>query len=336
MEEQKRDIKLRLVNGLFSPFRLAVVKARRLVQDAQERQTARQLLQLHAQAAGKKCDWSMAGIVFSKDRALQLHALLSSYFEQVSDPAPLTVLYAASSPVHQSAYMQVFKQFGVRPVEAVFEDGTLPFKEQFVGIIDRTKASRIFFLVDDILFIRPVRFSDFRDFDPRNSIPSLRLGTNLRSAYTTQQTQPLPVFREISQDIIEFDWRQGHLDWGYPLSVDGHIFWTPEIRLLAKSLDYRSPNTLEAVLQQYLPYFNWRPGLCYKKSRTLNIPANKVQQDNPNLHGSIHQDYLLEQWQGGRQMDYQAWYGFENISCHQEVEIELINRAQEIPASRGS
>ncbi len=325
---------LKVLNRLSSPFSLALVRAAELANGARELKTARQMLQLHAQAAGEECGRSLAGVVFSKDRALQLHALLSSYYEQVSDPAPLTVLYAASTAGHQAAYGQVFEAFGARPLEAVFEDGTLPFREQLVGILDKTKTARIFFLVDDMLFIRPVELSRLMDFDPRNSIASLRLGTNLKMAYTTQSPQPPPVLREVSVDLLEFDWRQGRLDWAYPLSLDGHIFWAPEIRLLAQNLDHRSPNTFEAALQQYLPYFQWRSGLCYRKSRTLNLPVNRVQQDNQNLHGNIHQDYLLEQWQKGRQMDYRSWYGFENISCHQEVEIKLVERAPATPDQR--
>lgn len=335
MGNQIKDIMLGALNRMSSPFNLTVVRAAELANGHRELKAARQLLQLHAQAAGRECGRSLAGVVFSKDRALQLHALLSSYYEQVSDPAPLTVLYAASTAAHRAAYGQVFEAFKSRQVEAVFEDGSLPFKGQLLLVLDKIKDPRIFFLVDDMVFTRPVKLPDLADYDPRNSVTSLRLGANLKMAYTTQQPQPLPAFREVSTDMLEFDWRQGLLDWAYPLSLDGHIFWAPEIRLLARNLSYRSPNTLETVLQQYAPYFDWRPGLCYKKSRTLNIPANKVQQDNRNLHGQVHQDYLLEQWQRGKQMDHRSLYGFENSSCHQDVEIKLIDRPQETPVKKG-
>ncbi|NQT11066.1 MAG: hypothetical protein HQ573_07860, partial [Desulfobacteraceae bacterium] len=37
-------------------------------------------------------------IVFSKDRALQLHALLCSYSEKVASPVPIHILYHTSTP----------------------------------------------------------------------------------------------------------------------------------------------------------------------------------------------------------------------------------------------
>jgi hypothetical protein len=323
-----KETMLKFLNGLFHPFRLAVVRAAELADDAREFKVARLLLRLHARAAGKECGRGLEGVVFSKDRALQLHALLSSYYEQVSDPAPLTVLYAASNPEHRAAYGQVFESFKSKKLEAVFEDGRFPFKQQLIHILDGTMSPRVFFLVDDMLFIRPVSFSDLMGFDPRNSVLSLRLGSNLRTAYTTQEPQPLPELKKISGDIVGFDWSRGSLDWAYPLSLDGHIFWAPEMKLLARELDYRSPNLLEIELKRYIPYFNWRPGLCYNKSRTLNLPANRVQQDSRNLHGSVHQDQLLAEWQKGKQMDYRSLYGFENTSCHQDLEIRLTDRPQ--------
>jgi len=327
MEKQKKDMLLRLLNRLSSPLRLAVVKSSRLKREAAELETAGALLELHARSAGRECGRSLQGMVFSKDRALQLHGLLGSYFEQVEDPAPLTVLYAASSPAHREAYRQVFEIFKSRPVKAVFEDGSQTFKEKLTGLLDQAPAERVFFLVDDMLFIRPVKTSELLDFDPRNSILSLRLGANLTTSYTTQKSQPLPDLRRLTgSGLLEFDWQRGRLDWAYPLSLDGHLFWAPELRALAKLLDYRSPNTLEDALQLCLPLFRWRPGRCYPQSRTLNIPANRVQQDNQNLHGDVHQDGLLREWQAGKQMDYRALYDFDNVSCHQEVEIRLITR----------
>lgn len=49
----------------------------------------------------------VAGIVVSKDRALQLYSLLSTYRELVTNPAPLTVIYTATTIEHRNAYQEV-------------------------------------------------------------------------------------------------------------------------------------------------------------------------------------------------------------------------------------
>ena len=46
------------------------------------------------------------GVVFSRDRALQLDALLESWFAQVDGPAKLVVLWTGS-PVHEVSYREL-------------------------------------------------------------------------------------------------------------------------------------------------------------------------------------------------------------------------------------
>jgi len=56
---------------------------------------------------GAGLEQGIVGVVFSKDRALQLYTLLSTYFEHVENPAPLFVIYTASTDAHAKAYAEV-------------------------------------------------------------------------------------------------------------------------------------------------------------------------------------------------------------------------------------
>ena len=127
-------------------------------------------------------------------------------------------------------------------------------------------------------------------------------------------------------DLLCWTWQQGMHDWAYPLSVDGHIFSTVEIVALAEHTEFLSPNTFEANLQQYEAFFKRRLGVCYRKSRMVNIPCNKVQTDNANIHGDIHQDELLAKWEHGMRIHYQSLYGMDNKSAHQEIALNYIER----------
>ena len=268
-------------------------------------------------------------IIFSMDRAIQLHALLSSYFEKVNHPVPVHVLYQTSSRAHQKAYDEVFSLFGDYQISAVHQESNDSFKDQFIAILESIPTEKIVFLVDDIVFIEDVDIFDFVKFDARTTIPSFRLGANLKRAYTTQKDQKLPPFipDAISdKDKLCWIWENGELDWAYPLSVDGNLFLTREIIVLAKNTRFNSPNTFEGHLQQYVKYFKHRYGICYNKSKIINIPINKVQKDFNNIHGTIHQDYLLDQWNHGMQIDYRALYGFINESAQQEIEITFIKQ----------
>ena len=44
---------------------------------------------------------------FSKDRPLQLYALLESYFTYCKDPVPLIILYKASEDDYERAYNEI-------------------------------------------------------------------------------------------------------------------------------------------------------------------------------------------------------------------------------------
>ena len=267
-------------------------------------------------------------IVLSKDRALQLHALLSSYLEKVVSPVPLHILYHTSTPSHQRAYEEVIEIFSGN-FSFIKQDTNNSFRDNLITLLDSVQTEKVFFLVDDVLFIENFDVKDFAKFDTDKKVPSLRMGLNLTRCYTVQKEQPLPELipcTDREEDKILWKWNHGVYDWSYPLSVDGHFFSTQEIAAMTKLIRFSAPNTYEDQLQKFRRFFLFRMGVGYKKSKIVNIPCNKVQKENKNLCGNIHQDYLLEQWLKGYQMDYRSLYGFSNISAHQEIPFEFIKR----------
>lgn len=270
-------------------------------------------------------------IVFSMDRAFQLHALISTYFEKVKNPIPMYILWRASSKEHKYAYNEVFNLFSKRNVYTIFQKSRKSFKSQLMSILANMEVEKIFFLVDDILFINDVDMLDFLQLDASKMVASLRLGLNINRHYTINKEQYLPPFIENNNysDKMMWVWKEGKYSWGFPLSLDGNVFLTKEIYLLSKYIDFYSPTTYEANLQKYLKYFTNRMGICYKKSKIFNIPANKVQKDWDSLHSNniyYHQDELLKAWNKGLQMNYEMFYGFKNQSAHQIVGIKLKKR----------
>jgi hypothetical protein len=270
------------------------------------------------------------GIVFSRDRALQLHALLCSYSEKVVSPVPLHILYHTSTPAHQRAYEEVMKIFSDK-FSFIKQSSNNSFRDNLITLLDSVLAPKVFFLVDDVLFIENFDMGDFEKFDTDKIVPSLRMGLNLERSYTVQKEQPLPELISCAgsdEDKIFWKWDQGANDWFYPLSVDGHFFSTQEIIAMTKLIHFSAPNTYEDQLQKFRRFFLFRMGVGYKKSKIVNIPCNKVQKENKNIYGNIHQDFLLEQWLKGYQMDYRSLYGFSNTSAHQEIPFEFIKRAK--------
>jgi hypothetical protein len=264
-------------------------------------------------------------VVFSKDRAMQLHALLSSWQATKTGECGMVVIYAASSMAHKKAYneMEVLFQNRVRFVEQeVFPS----LKHCLVQTMQSLPTGKMFFLVDDIIFTEEVDYQKMAEMDLSNIILSLRMGAHLNYSYVVSAKQSLPQTLSDQGDCFVWDWNEGELDWGYPLSVDGHIFNTSEVLLWAKHLEYKSPSSFEGALQQMRFVYRNKRGMCFKKSRIVNIPANKVQTEVANLHGAVHQDDLLQQWNEGLAIDHTQFRGWNNISVHQEAEFQLIKR----------
>lgn len=274
--------------------------------------------------AGAEC------IVFSCDRALQLHALLASYVEQATNHAPVRVLYRASNEDYQRTYEQLMGLFAGYDIVFVRQESLGSFRRQILELISKVETRALFFLVDDILFANPVDIKEFSEADTNREVSSLRLGLHLKKSYMLNQDQPLPDFMpcgHAASDAVCWLWRKGACDWGYPLSVDGHLFGTDEMFAMASVLDFTSPNSFESNLQLFNPVFLDRQGVCYRTAKIINIPCNKVQADFVNNRsGNISPQYLLEMWNKGLQMDYRSLRGHQGDAVHEELAVHLIPR----------
>jgi len=315
----------KLVNFILKPFKLKLHH-----RDVMwERDAFAKLYESRILSESKKRNNLVECIIFSKDRALQLHALLSSYFEKVISTAPVHILYQATNRAHHKAYEKLAEIFSDRTVFFIKQKNDNSFQADLNELLSAIQSEKLFFLVDDIVFTEDVDLKDFVAFSADRFVPTLRMGLNLARCFTIQREQPLP---ECVSGIIEdndkfcWEWKSGVYDWGYPLSVDGHLFSAQEIKTISELISFNAPNTFEDGLQKFSRLFLPRFGVCYKKSKVINIPCNKVQLEHDNIHGNIDQDFLLEQWQKGFQMNYKKLYGFVNESAHQEIVFELIPR----------
>lgn len=264
-------------------------------------------------------------VIFSMDRAIQLHALLSSFYENINKELKVHILYKSNSEEHKKAYDEVIEIFKDKDINFVVQESKQTFRPQLINILESIKKSRVFFLVDDILFKEKIDVKDLTKYDARDYILSLRMSPSYTRCYTSNVEQKVPEFSE-KGDYYKWIWEEGEYDWNYPISVDGHVFLTKEILSLAKFTQFNTPNTFEGNLQIHRKYFLKRFGICYPKSKIVNLPINKVNTDTENLFGDIDVTFLLNKWNEGKQINYKEIYGFNNISAHQEIPISFINR----------
>ena len=82
---------------------LALVSRRELAELLAQRDAFFELARAGAKAEAASKPNVAQCVVFSRDRPMQLHALLSSYFEKAKNPAPVHMLYSASSARFEAA-----------------------------------------------------------------------------------------------------------------------------------------------------------------------------------------------------------------------------------------
>lgn len=259
-------------------------------------------------------------IIFSKDRACQLELTIRSMkwaFAEFSINL-IKILYTYSSDDFKKGYEKVMELHSDKNIVWCKETS---FKTDLLTLFDKAEKHTVFF-VDDDVFKEPFSLQDkkFKIFDSHGDILclSLRLHTKLTYCYTLAINQKPPLF---NRDNV-FLWYRQNGDYGYPMSLDGHIFRTKEIISHLLYLPYNNPNSLEAMLATR-PLLNPKM-ICYNNSVILNNPINIVQNYNDNIHGNITAEQLNEKFLSKSVIDLKPFIGFENISCHQEVCVNFI------------
>lgn len=254
-------------------------------------------------------------VIFSKDRGCQLELFLRSmknHFKEW-DKQNISILYTYTNNKFAMGYdatKKLHPEFNYKLEKN--------FKPDLITLINKNEKLSTFF-VDDIIFKEDFSIEDDKVKLVENDVNvlclSLRLHPNLTYCYPARVTMTKPPIDSKNR----FDWRGKPGDFGYPMSLDGHIFRTNDIYELFNTLNYNNPNTLESNLAARpirRPFM-----VMYDKSIIINNPANKVQTFNQNVHGNISAEYINEQYLLGKKISMKTSEGLSNISCHQEIDI---------------
>ena len=276
----------------------------------------------------------LLGILFSKDRPLQLDAALRSLRLHCRDAgeASLKVLYAASDADQESLYEQLAREHPT--VGFVREQDFKPDLLRLLG-----PAELVLFLVDDTLFVRDFALGDIREVleaDPSVLGFSLRLGRNTTYCYSFDKPQALPPFTSARPGVVQYAWADAQWDFGYPLEISSSVYRTRDVLPLIRELKFTNPNTLEHGLCQCAERF--RPGLgcllCYEQSVAFSAPVNRVQTVSENRAGgqsAYAANQLARYYAWGKRIEVGAYVEFTPNACHQEVPLHLTEFTPQVP-----
>jgi hypothetical protein len=249
-------------------------------------------------------------IVFSRDRAMQLDALLQSLDQRTPDLfTSVTVIYRPTNERFEQAYAELESE---RPELRWLREGK--FRHDILRAIG--PAERTVFHTDDDVYFRTPGAIDLIDDEV---CFTLRLGQNTIYCYPLDIEERL-LDASVEDDRVSWDWAlQGPGAYSYPLALNGHVLRTEEIYEWLTRASYSNPNELEAALQAFNAEVNPRMA-SFRHSVVVSIPANVVNETYPNRHGAYASvDELNERFLAGGRIDVGAMDFSAVRACHQEI-----------------
>ncbi len=275
----------------------------------------------------KENNTNIFGLIFSKDRAMQLHAVLESLNLHCrdSDAMTLHVLYRISSTAHRRQYARLKDDFA----NVVFIEEA-DFRSQVLDIVGSCR--HILFLVDDNIFTHDFTLAEVTSAladNPDSLGFSLRLGTNINYSYMKDAHVAQPLFESVSAEVVKFDWTEAAYDFGYPLELSSSVYRTADILPLIGQVSFSNPNTFEGMMAVNAAIFGRLQNrlLSFRQSVTFCNPLNLVQ-DVCDNRVSVDQQYsarhLSEMFGRDIRIDVARLAGLVPNACHQEIELEFI------------
>jgi len=266
---------------------------------------------------------TIAAIVFSRDRAAQLDLLLDSL--QRNAPGlldPIDVLWQATGEPYERGYGRC----AAAHPEARFLRETA-FATQVATLVEGGGALT-FFTDDSVLFkpltTRPRRPESWLSTNEELVCFSLRLGSNCDSCYSLARPQLLPAFTFLDSETLAWEWQEADGDFGYPGSLDGHVFRRETILELISAGGYSNPNTLEELLATRIAADARGSIGSYRESHLVGVPVNRVNQTHPNRFGErwpYGLSVLNERYLAGGRLDPAPLEGEPITAAHAELPL---------------
>ena len=271
----------------------------------------------------------------SKNRASQLRFLLESISENMpSFFNEIKILYKHTNEDFKKGYEKL-KEEKILP-NIIWQEET-NFVQDFLKCLESCEADFICGMVDDCVVYKRVSASnkivEALLGDDEVFCFSFRLGLNTEiQNYLTRKNDRLTKYQENSIGVKwDYSFYNSLSGYGYPISLDGHIYRSSELLELSKRLEFNSLREWEGnmVYSCKIDETTKKHMASFKQSILFSIPCNCVQKESmpsgelyPYSEEELNKKYLNNEvisfW--GMQCS------FQNIQCtHNEVELFFSN-----------
>ena len=224
----------------------------------------------------------------------------------------LCVLYTTTSDRHRESYATLEEIY--REVEWVEESS---FRDDLNSLVGRQPVEPLtVFHTDDDIFFRTFLPPELRDDEV---CFSLRLGVNTVYSYPFDASEEATGV-SAEDGRLRWAWREQEPgSFAYPLSLNGHVFRTPEVQRWLHETSFENPNELEAALQAVddgLP-----PMMAsYEHSVVVSLPLNVVNDVYFNrAEWTFGPEELNERFALGQRFDLEQMDFSRVVSAHEQI-----------------
>jgi hypothetical protein len=263
-------------------------------------------------------------IICSKDRPMQLYALLESIDLFWKDKPKVDLFITYNNECYFKPYFNVIDSFhdliNTFIIKKYSEEYLKEFQQTILSIINNIQDNYLMFCPDDGLFIRPVEI-DYTKFDISQLITySLRLGKNINYTY------PLDLVT-FSPKINLFEYRLYEGDFNYPMALDGHIFRKKDIFEILYKSTFVDPRSMEIQMMSNKP----NNPLMYMNDTScfISTPCNSTQEDKRLINRNMNSFSTLELnniFNQNKKIDITPFLFINNNSCFVEKEYTFVWR----------
>lgn len=256
-------------------------------------------------------------LIFSKDRACQLDLLLNSIKKFFLFDTNINILYTYSNKDFGKGY-DILKGKNKNIVWHKQNNFELDTKK----IINNFTKKYTLFLCDDDVFINFVEFDDLMEllelYTKEIHCISMRMNSTINFCYPAKLEMIIPKFIE-SKYYLKWNWTEynPHTCWGYPMSIDNHIYKTNNIVNLINTLHFYNVNDLEANINRN----RWRNKpfmLSFLQTKIYNIQNNFVKEKSNEEVIQLNENFIDD-----KKINPKNIYYLNPKSCHGYLKYEF-------------
>ena len=233
------------------------------------------------------------GLILSKNRSSQLRLLLESIELNAPDLFnEIKIIHASSNEDFAKGYEKLKSE---RILSNLVWEKEENFVQDFLHALKTCETDYICGIVDDCIFYKRLASKPQDIIDVLTDDVfcfSFRLGLNTTTQYymRPQERFELKAYEQ-SGIFVRWNWKEwdSKLNYGYPISLDGHIFRAKELSDLSHKFKFDYLRQWEGVIAGKCREETDRHNMAaYKQSVLFSIPANCVQ-DPPLVAGQLHE-----------------------------------------------